>query len=92
MKSKQKLVFSGNDTSKWNVLLKEVKKQAFFEAKQNEAKHLIESDSKVHLKKIGDSAFKLLKYAGYADSRQSVKLDNNRDSKNNSQQLKVIMN
>lgn len=89
MKSKQKLVFSGNNTTSWNVLLKEVKKRDFFEKKQNEAIALMSSDSRIHMKEIAPSTYKLLEYAGYADSRKSV-FDNNRDSNNNSQQLKVI--
>lgn len=93
MKSKQKLVYSGGESKigfqkLLASVLPEIKKSnsEFFAQKQDEAKKLIHSDSKVHLKKISESAYKLLEYAGYADSRKTV---NNRDSKNNSQQRMV---
>ena len=86
MKSYQKLVFSGGESINGfgqllQTVLPDVKKanQEFFEKAESEAKHLIETDTKVHLKKIGDSVFKLLEYAGYADSRKSVSNDNRRN-------------
>lgn len=91
MKSKQKLVFSGNNTQSWATILRKAKQQDFLEEKQMQAKILMGSDSKTHLKKIADSTYKLLEYAGYADSRKSVP-DDNRDSINNSQQLAVYVN
>ena len=96
MKSKQKLVYSGEESKigfqkLFATILPEIQKsnRELFARKQGEAKNLIFTDDKVYLKKIKDSAFKLLEYAGYADSRPN----NNRDSlDNNSQQLVVLVN
>lgn len=70
---------SGSRNQAWGLLLQEARKNRFYEKKEREAKSLIESDNKVHIKKIAVSVYQLLEYAGYSDSRESV-ICNNRDS------------
>lgn len=87
MKSKKiMLEFSESSSSQWGEFWKEVTHKEFFNKKEIEANRLMRTDTKVHIKKIAESTYKLLKYAGYADSRKTI---DNRDSIRNSQQLVV---